>query len=66
MPIGGYDPDDLDDRLAELATEEDLQHLLDAEERRALRNGEQGLFDLLSREDIETLLERDQDHPRGT
>lgn len=37
MPIGGYDPDDLDDRLAELATEED----------------------------IETLLERDPDHPRG-
>lgn len=66
MPIGGYDPDDLDDRLAELVTEEDLQHLLDADERRAFRDGEQGLFDLLSQEDIETLLERDSDHPRGT
>lgn len=65
MPIGGYDPDDLDDRLDELATDQDLDRLLTAEERRAYENGEQGLFDLLSEKDIESLLNRDSQTSHG-
>lgn len=60
MTIGGYDPTDLDERLAELATDDDLDRLLTAEERRQFEAGEQGLFDLLSNEDIEAILAREE------
>ena len=66
MPIGGYDPEDLDERLAEIATEEDLDRLLTPEERREYEEGEQGLFDLLSEDDIETLLHREEGERAGS
>jgi hypothetical protein len=58
MPVPGYDPDDLDEQLSELATDSDLERMLTDEERRAYENGEEGLFDLLSEADIEEILRR--------
>ena len=61
MPVPGYDPDDLDEELSERTTEEDLDRLLTEEERRAYENGDEGLFDLLSEEDIEAILRPEGD-----
>ena len=61
MPVPGYDPDDLDEELSERTTEEDLDRLLTEEERRAYENGEEGLFDLLSEEDIKAILRPEGD-----
>ena len=66
MPVPGYDPEDLDDRLAELTTEADLERLLTDEERRAYENGEEGLFDLLSEDDLEEILARSERHSAGS
>lgn len=61
MPVPGYDPDDLDEELSERTTEEDLARLLTEAERRAYENGEEGLFDLLSEDDIESILRPEGD-----
>lgn len=65
MPIGGYDPDDLNESLAAVATDDDLAELLSDAERARYEAGEVGLFDLLSGEEIERLLARHDDGSTG-
>ncbi|WP_128477472.1 hypothetical protein [Halorussus pelagicus] len=62
MPVGGYDPDDLDEKLSQLmdATGRDPTNWLTAEEIAAWENGE-SLVDLLDEEDIRELLRKDDE-----
>jgi hypothetical protein len=62
MPVGGYDPDDLDEKLSQLMESKgrDPTNWLTAEEIAAWENGE-SLVDLLSEEDIHELLRRDEE-----
>ncbi|UPV98881.1 hypothetical protein M0R88_10085 [Halorussus gelatinilyticus] len=61
MPVGGYDPDDLDEKLSELmdAKGRDPSNWLTAEEIAQWENGE-SLLDLLDEEDIHELLRKDE------
>lgn len=54
MPVSGYDPDDLEDRLAELLAEHDRTNFLTDEEYERFEAGER-LLDILDAEDIERL-----------
>ncbi|MFC7081310.1 hypothetical protein [Halorussus caseinilyticus] len=60
MPVGGYDPEDVDDRLESLmdATGRDPSNWLTDEELAAWEDGE-SLVDLLDEEDIHELLQKD-------
>lgn len=58
MPVPGYDPDDLDEYLAERLEGRDLNEYLSEEERRRYEDGE-SLTDLLSDEDIRRLMDDD-------
>ncbi|WP_276300154.1 hypothetical protein [Halorussus lipolyticus] len=62
MPVGGYDPEDLDDKLSGLmeAKGRDPSNWLTAEEIAAWENGE-SLVDLLDEDDIHELLQKDDD-----
>jgi hypothetical protein len=60
MPVPGYDPDDIDDRLEELMEGEDVDEYLTAEEQRRYEDGE-SLGDLLDESDIRQLLDREAD-----
>jgi hypothetical protein len=62
MPVGGYDPEDLDDTLEELmnATGRDPSNWLTDEELRQWDEGE-SLVDLLDEDDIHELLQKDGD-----
>ncbi|MFC4449029.1 hypothetical protein [Halorussus aquaticus] len=62
MPVGGYDPDDLDEKLSDLLDEtgRDPSNWLTAEEIAAWENGE-SLVDLLDEEDIRELLQAERD-----
>ena len=62
MPVGGYDPEDLDDTLEGLmnATRRDPSNWLTDEELAAWEDGE-SLVDLLDEDDIHELLQKD-DH----
>jgi len=62
MPVGGYDPDDLDEKLSQLmdATGRDPTNWLTAEEMAAWENGE-SLVDLLDEDDIRELLRNDDE-----
>ncbi|WP_158058003.1 hypothetical protein [Halorussus halophilus] len=58
MPVSGYDPDDLDDKLVELMADRDVSNWLTAEEQREYEQGA-NLVDLLDDEDIHDLLAGD-------
>lgn len=58
MPVPGYDPDDLDEFLAERLEGREVSDYLTAEEQRRYENGE-SLTDLLSDEDIKRLTKAD-------
>lgn len=62
MPVGGYDPEDLDERLSDLmdATGRDPSNWLTDEELAAWNDGE-SLVDLLDEDDIRELLRSDGD-----
>ncbi|NEU57813.1 hypothetical protein [Halorussus sp. MSC15.2] len=66
MPVGGYDPEDLDEKLSDLLDEtgRDPSNWLTAEEIAAWENGE-SLVDLLSEEDIRELLQAERDRSSG-
>ena len=64
MPVSGYDPDDLDDKLVELMDGRDLSNWLSPEERREYEQGE-NLVDLLDDEEIHELLSKDDGDPAG-
>lgn len=57
MPVGGYDPDDLDEKLSDLMDTDgrDPSNWLTDEELAAWEDGER-LIDLLDEEDIRELL----------
>lgn len=57
MPVGGYDPEDLDDKLSELmdADGRDPSNWLTDEERREWDDGA-SLVDLLDEDDVRELL----------
>ena len=61
MPVGGYDPEDLDEKLeAAMETENaELSNWLTDEERREWERGE-SLVDLLDEDDIHELLGEDE------
>ena len=58
MPVSGYDPDDLDEMLAERMGDRDPSNWLTDEELREYEEGA-SLVDLLDEADIHELLERD-------
>jgi hypothetical protein len=58
MPVPGYDPDDLDRKLGDLVTPEDLDRLLSTDERRRYDRGT-GLVELLDAEEIKRLIDRE-------
>jgi hypothetical protein len=62
MPVGGYDPEDLDDTLEELinVNDRDPSNWLTDEEIRQWEDGE-SLVDLLDEDDIHELLQKDGD-----
>jgi hypothetical protein len=62
MPVGGYDPEDLDEKLSELmeADGRDASNWLTDEEIRQWEDGE-SLVDLLDEDDIHELLQRDDE-----
>ncbi|MFC6725214.1 hypothetical protein ACFQE1_12710 [Halobium palmae] len=60
MPVPGYDPDDVDDKLEELLAERDADEFLTEEERRRYESGER-FGDLLDEEEIRRLLDRESD-----
>lgn len=62
MPVGGYDPEDLDDTLSELMnkTGRDPSNWLTDEELRQWEDGE-SLVDLLDEDDIHALLQKEDD-----
>jgi len=64
MPVGGYDPEDLDDKLSDLmdATGRDPSNWLTDEEIAAWEDGE-SLLDLLDEADIHELLRKKGDLP---
>ncbi|MFC4550569.1 MULTISPECIES: hypothetical protein [Halorussus] len=57
MPVSGYDPDDLDEMLAERMGNRDPSNWLTDEELREYEEGA-SLLDLLDETDIHELLER--------
>ena len=64
MPVGGYDPEDLDDKLADLmdAKGRDPSNWLTDDEIAAWEEGE-SLLELLDEEDIHELLQKEDEHP---
>lgn len=56
MPVPGYDPDDLDNELAERLTEDEIRERLSDEEFRRYENGE-SLVELLDSGEIEALVQ---------
>lgn len=64
MPVSGYDPDDLDDKLVELMDDRDLSNWLSPEERREYEQGA-NLVDLLDEEEIHELLSKDDGDAAG-
>lgn len=62
MPVGGYDPEDLDDTLSALMDDRDPSNWLTDEE---IREWEQGgsLVDLLDEDDIHDLLRKSDAEP---
>lgn len=60
MPVPGYDPDDVDDKLEELLAERDADEFLTPEEQRRYEDGER-LGELLDEEEIGRLLDREGD-----
>jgi hypothetical protein len=64
MPVGGYDPEDLDNTLSELmeAKGRDPSNWLTDEEIAAWEDGE-SLVDLLDEEDIHELLQKEGERP---
>ncbi|WP_135826420.1 hypothetical protein [Halorussus ruber] len=64
MPVGGYDPEDLDNTLSELmeAKGRDPSNWLTDDEIAAWEDGE-SLVDLLDEEDIHELLRKEGEHP---
>lgn len=56
MPVPGYDPDDLDEFLAERLSGRDVEQYLSDEELQRYEEGE-SLVDLLDDEDIRRLTE---------
>lgn len=60
MPVGGYDPEDLDDELSELmaAADRDPSNWLTDEEIAAWEDGE-SLVDLLDEDEIHELLQQE-------
>ena len=60
MPVGGYDPEDLDDKLSDLmdAKGRDPSNWLTDDEIRRWNDGE-SLVDLLDEDDIRDLLRKD-------
>ena len=62
MPVGGYDPEDLDDKLSDLmdATGRDPSNWLTDEEIAAWEDGE-SLLDLLQEDDVERLVRKAPD-----
>jgi hypothetical protein len=64
MPVGGYDPDDLDEKLSDLmdASGRNPSNWLTAEELAEWENGE-SLLDLLDEADIHELLQKEGDLP---
>nr|WP_135852037.1 hypothetical protein [Halorussus salinus] len=62
MPVGGYDPDDLDEKLSQLmdAKGREPSNWLTAEELAQWESGE-SLVDLLDEEDIHELLQKDDE-----
>lgn len=64
MPVSGYDPDDVDDKLVELMADRDLSNWLTPDERREYENGT-NLVDLLDGDDIHELLAGDDGDSAG-
>jgi hypothetical protein len=66
MPVGGYDPEDLDETLSELidAKGREPSNWLTAEELARWEDGE-SLVDLLDEEDIRALLQKDDEVASG-
>ncbi|WP_137283795.1 hypothetical protein [Halorussus salinisoli] len=64
MPVGGYDPEDLDEKLSDLmdAKGRDPSNWLTDEELVAWENGE-SLLELLDEDDIHELLRKEGDVP---
>lgn len=62
MPVGGYDPEDLDDTLSALMDDRDPSNWLTDEELREWEAGE-SLVDLLDEDDIRELLRREDGDP---
>jgi hypothetical protein len=62
MPVGGYDPEDLDDALEERMTakKRDPSNWLTDDELARWKDGE-SLLDLLDEDDIHELLQKDGD-----
>lgn len=67
MPVGGYDPEDLDDTLSELmnAKGRDPSNWLTDEEMREWEEGG-SLVDLLDEDDIHELLQKEDGDPTST
>ncbi|WP_049927885.1 hypothetical protein [Halopiger goleimassiliensis] len=62
MPIPGYDPDDIDDKLEGSLTDDQLEsHLSDAE-LEAYRDGDESLIDLLEEDEVRRIVD-DEDPP---
>lgn len=67
MPVSGYDPDDLEETLAELLAEHGHDEFLTEAEHERVKAGE-SLIDVLDTEDIERLLgldDRESTRPTG-
>lgn len=67
MPVSGYDPDDLEQTLADLLAEHGHDEFLTDAEHERVKAGE-SLIDVLDSEDIERLLdldERESTQPTG-
>jgi hypothetical protein len=62
MPVGGYDPEDLDDTLSALVDDRDPSNWLTDEEIREWEQGE-NLVDLLDEDDIHELLQKSDAEP---
>jgi hypothetical protein len=62
MPVGGYDPEDLDDTLSALMDDRDPSNWLTDEEIREWEQGE-NLVDLLDEDDIHELLQKSDAEP---